>query len=102
MEQRNRRGAPPAKRGEAPNGSPKTGFGLSDLAMAQGVRLEFLGNRELMIDGCKGVLDYDMDEIRVNAPKMIIKVNGRCLTIKCMTRDSMTITGFISGVCFIT
>ena len=70
--------------------------------MLQGVMIELSGNRELAVDGCRGILDYDMGLIKINCGKMVLKVTGRNLTIRCMTRDSMIINGFILSVEFIT
>ena len=63
---------------------------------------EFNGNREVIIDGCKGLLDYDENIIRVNMGKMITAFYGRGLTIKCLTSDSLVIEGFITSIEFIT
>ena len=34
-------------------------------------RMEFCGNREVTIDGSKGVLEYDENLIRINMGKMV-------------------------------
>lgn len=71
-------------------------------SMLQGVLIELNGNRELAVDGCRGILDYDMGLIRINCGKMVLKVTGRNLIIRCMSQDSMIVNGFILSVEFIT
>ena len=77
-------------------------MGYPGASMLQGVLIELNGNRELSIDGCRGILDYDMNLMKINCGKMVLKVAGRNMTIRCMTHDSMIIDGFILSVEFIT
>ncbi len=65
-------------------------------------RLEFNGNREVIVDGCKGILEYDENIIKINTGKMITKFSGRHLDIKCLTPDSLIIHGVIISIEFIT
>lgn len=80
----------------------KKTIGAPGSSMLQGILIELCGNRELSVDGCRGILDYDMEMIKINCGKMVLKVTGRNLVIRCMTRDSMIINGFILSVEFIT
>ena len=63
---------------------------------------EMNGNREIVVDGCKGILEYDENIIRLNTGKMITKFLGRHLNIKCLTPDSLVIEGFITSIEFLT
>ena len=58
------------------------------------------GNREVVLEDCRGILEYDTDVVRVRAGKLIVRFTGRGLTIKCMTADSMVVEGFITGMEF--
>ena len=60
------------------------------------------GNREAVIDGCKGIIEYDENMIKLNTGKMITKFLGRRLNIKCLTPDSLVIEGIITSIEFIT
>lgn len=64
--------------------------------------MELNGNREVIVDGCNGVLEYDSNVVRIRAGKRIVKFTGRDLNIKCMTVDSLIIEGFLIGIEFIT
>ena len=83
-------------------GKKSSGFsGESMLCNAlEGARMEFRGNREAVLEDCRGILEYDTDVVRVRTGKHIVRFTGRNLEIHCMTSDSLVITGFISGVEF--
>lgn len=63
---------------------------------------ELNGNREVVVDGCKGILEYDENIVRLSTGKMITKFLGRHLNIKCLTPDSLVIEGVITNIEFIT
>ena len=64
-------------------------------------QLELFGNREAIIDGCQGILEYDENVIRLTTGKMSIKFTGRTLQIKVLTHDSAVVSGFITNIEFI-
>ena len=63
---------------------------------------ELNGNREVVVDGCRGIIEYDENIIKLNTGKMITKFLGRHLNIKCLTPDSLVIEGIITSIEFIT
>ncbi len=63
--------------------------------------LEMNGNREIIIDGCKGILEYDENVIKINTSDIILSFLGRNLTIKCMTSESLIIKGYVTSIEFI-
>lgn len=64
-------------------------------------RMELNGNREVVIDGCRGVLEYDDTVVRINTGRMVVKFSGRGLSLKCLTPDSLIVEGFILMIEFI-
>lgn len=62
--------------------------------------IELSGNRELLIEGSKGVLEYASDTIRVNTAGMILTVNGRDLNLRCISDSALMIDGFITSLSF--
>ena len=64
--------------------------------------LELSGNREAVIEGCKGVLEFDENLVRINTGKMIIRFLGRNLTIRNLTEDSAVIEGYITAIEYMT
>lgn len=62
--------------------------------------IELSGNRELLIEGSKGVLEYAADTVRVNAAGMVISVFGRALNLRCISESALMIDGFITRMDF--
>lgn len=71
-------------------------------ALPNCTHFEMTSNREVSIEGCKGILQYDENIIRINTGKMITSFLGRNLCIKCLTQDSLIIQGFITSIEFAT
>jgi len=71
-------------------------------SLLSGFRMEISGNREAVLEGCGGVLEYSEDSIRVRAGKMSVRFTGRNLKIKCLTADSLVVEGYLTGLEFLT
>lgn len=79
------------------------GFNKSPLTnMLSLVHMEMKSNREVIIEGCKSIEEYDENMVKVKVKKMVISFFGRNLEIKCLTPDSLVIEGFITSVEFVT
>ena len=65
-------------------------------------RFEMCGNKEVIIEGCQGILIYDENLIKIKVKKMLVSFFGRNLSVKCLTSDSLIILGFITSVEFTT
>ena len=64
-------------------------------------QLTVLSNQEAVLEGCKGILEYDDTVIRVSGRKMEIKFTGEGLTLNCLTSENIVISGKIWSVEFI-
>lgn len=62
--------------------------------------IELNGNRELLIEGSRGVLEYTPSVIRVNTADMIVTVSGRELDLRCISASDLIIDGFITDIGF--
>ena len=62
--------------------------------------IELNGNRELLIEGSRGVLEYTPSVIRVNTADMIVTVSGRELDLRCISASALIIDGFITDIDF--
>lgn len=60
-----------------------------------GIHLEMYGDKEAIIEGCKGVLEYDEDIIKLNMGKMSLKMLGDGLVIKSLGESTAVISGKI-------
>lgn len=54
-------------------------------------KIEMLGNREIIVDGCKGVVEYGENLIKLNIGELTMGLSG----------DEMLIDSFDSGVAII-
>ena len=96
------------KRPPAPNHTPPKlkkrllpeVFDIPQTALSGIFRLEASSNREVIVEGCQGVLEYGEEVIRLSAGKMILRLEGRGLQISVLTRDSAVVTGFITSISF--
>ena len=77
-------------------------FEVPQNALSGVAQIEIAGNREAVIDGCQGILEYDENVIKLSAGRMSIRFSGRGLQIKVLTHDSAVVEGFITGIEFIT
>ncbi len=64
-------------------------------------RIEMLGNREAIIEGCNGVIEYDDFIIRIATKDQEIRFIGDNLQLKCLTNENIIISGFIKNIEFI-
>jgi len=76
-------------------------FDIPGSALGGITHIEMAENREAVVDGCQGVLEYDDSVIKLATGKMVVKFIGRGLQINVLTRDSAVVTGFITSVEFI-
>lgn len=64
--------------------------------------IETEGNREVIIDGCKGIMEYDDGLIKLNAGCLTVTFKGADLTIKAYSESQSMITGDIISIEFAT
>ena len=77
--------------------------GMLDLpqsALVGITQMELSGNREVVVDGCLGVLAYEEGLIKLALRGMIATFRGRNLQIKALTHDSAIVCGFLTGIDF--
>ncbi len=54
-------------------------------------KIEMIGNREIIVDGCKGVIEYGENLIKLNIGELVL----------CLVGDNMIIESFDGGVAVI-
>lgn len=77
----------------------KSSFADLPLAISE-PSLEFLSNREVTVEGSRGVLSYSEEEIKVNTEGMTVSFFGRGLNLKCISPIALSVSGFITRVEF--
>lgn len=63
--------------------------------------IQFIGNRQVTIEGSTGVLQYESTVIKINTKHMVISLIGRNLTLKCISPYAVIIEGCINKTEFI-
>ncbi|HWP80545.1 MAG TPA: YabP/YqfC family sporulation protein [Candidatus Acidoferrum sp.] len=76
------------------------GLDLPWEAMSKLPRMELSGNRELFIDGHRGVLDYSDTFIRILAGSIMLEVSGERLDLGGVTPSAAVIRGEITRIEF--
>lgn len=71
-------------------------------AIAGGTHIELAGNREAFVDGCKGILTYDDNHIRLNTGKLIVSFSGSGLSINALQMEQAIVSGNIAEISFST
>ncbi len=77
---------------------PDLGFPQTVSASAPDIHIE--GNREISVEGCRGILEYENDRITLKLKHRNITVTGQRLTMRSFFGSHIRIIGIISSVCF--
>ncbi len=60
--------------------------------------ISMIGDREMTIENYVGILEYSDNVLRIKCKALVVRIDGRKLEIKTMTREFLYITGRIK--CF--
>ncbi|WMJ23521.1 YabP/YqfC family sporulation protein [Paludicola sp. MB14-C6] len=61
-------------------------------------QIEIVGNKEAVIQGAKGIIEYTDELIRINLENLEVDFYGQKLTIESLSQDSLEIKGIIQRV----
>ena len=64
-------------------------------------KIEMLGNREMIIDGCKGVVEYDEAIIKLSLGEYVLSLSGDNLLINSFDNSVAVISGQICEISFV-
>ena len=73
---------------------------IVDRDMIKGAHIEMFSNREIVVDGCEGVFEYNSDYIRLKLSKGSIVLCGNNFDIVLFEGEVITVKGNISSVEF--
>lgn len=71
------------------------------LELNNGPMMEVCSNREITVDGCRGIVEYSEYVMKINTCDGIIAVNGKNLNIKYLSVSSVVVEGFITSIEFL-
>lgn len=77
---------------------PDLGFPPTVSVSAPDIHIE--GNREISVEGCRGILEYENERITLRLKHRRLIVNGEKLTMRSFFGSHIRIIGVISSVCF--
>lgn len=61
-------------------------------------KLTIIGQEELYLENHKGIIEYDVDRIRVNLPRGFLEIRGTSLEIKAIFPEEIRICGHIQFI----
>jgi sporulation protein YqfC len=64
-------------------------------------KIEMAGNREIIVDGCLGVVEYGENLIKLNMGEMVMCISGDRLVINSFDSGVAVISGQIGEVSFV-
>ena len=73
---------------------------IPEIARRDVPHIEIQGKREVLVDGCRGVLEYTSDRIKLNAGICVIRFSGEDLTIRAYSENQTEINGEILQIDF--
>ena len=65
------------------------------------VQMNIEGNRRVVLEGSRGIVEYSESTVRINTGKYILSFQGRNLHIENMNQYDLTICGFITSIEYI-
>ena len=78
----------------------KRAFALPPGAVRRDYKLLMIGVREVSIEGCRGILEYESTVIRLSLGQCQLKVTGRDLVIRLLDGSCVELEGFVTGLEF--
>lgn len=64
-------------------------------------KLQIMGNREVAVEGCRGILQYEANEIRLNVGSGQLTLKGKNLLIPLLEKNMVQIEGVITEIAFL-
>lgn len=70
-------------------------------ALATNVRIELMGDRRVLIEGCQGIVRYDEDQIQIRTVGGVVRFTGRELCMTNLNAACSVIVGRILSLEFL-
>jgi len=69
-------------------------------AVIKTARISIDGNRQMVLEGHEGLLEYGDERIRINCRNLVVTVEGQGLLIRAMSPDGISLAGEIEKIEF--
>ena len=63
--------------------------------------IELCSQNRAIVEGCKGVLEYSSEAVRLNCKTLIVSFSGDNLSLCTLCNETVTVTGKILSVGFV-
>ena len=63
--------------------------------------INIIGSEEINIENYKGVIEYNLERIRINTSCGVLKIEGKKLLLKQITAENISVNGLISKLEYI-
>lgn len=64
-------------------------------------RITLVGQRELYLENHKGIIEYDLKQIKINLARGYLEIEGDDMEIKFIIQDELSISGSIKSLRFV-
>lgn len=71
------------------------------LELNNGPIMEVCSDRQITVDGCRGIVEYSEYVIKIKTSEGIVSVSGKSLNIKYLSISSVVVEGFITCIEFL-
>lgn len=62
--------------------------------------IDLCSNCHAVVEGCKGILEYDSDKVKLNCGAKIVTFLGTRLSITALFSEQITVSGVINQISF--
>ncbi len=62
--------------------------------------VELISNKEAMIEGCSGIVEYNDTLVTVNCKKITVSIEGADINLKTLASDIVEVTGTFTNISF--
>ena len=73
---------------------------VNESAPVNGAHIEMFSNKQLIVDGCMGVIDYATDYLKIKLKKGSMIICGNSLYISVFENQTITVKGTVSSLEF--
>lgn len=73
---------------------------LPESAVTDSFRIEFRSNTDVIIEGCRGIVEYEESGISLNLGKMIVRFGGADLEISSFYEEQAILKGTVATMEF--
>lgn len=73
---------------------------IPESAITDTFRIEFHSNTEVIIEGCKGIIEYEESGIALNLGKSVVRFSGADLEINSFFEESAILKGTVVSMDF--